>query len=256
MKSQKKQMIYAILAPILLCVVIAFGIYITGDLPIPSDIQIPNKTTTDDTQTESNTQETKPYQATPVTIFDEYLVYDVNDNKPSFTKIQQKTTEPEIRYETSKDDRQAATVYACIGPEQIIEITTEPTTVPSGYIDIEYDGTKLYHKCYLLSDTLGGEDNASNVITGTTYFYEEALSKYNNMIWMYIRNTNNHVIYRATPNYNENEIIPHSVQIEAYSVEDEGYGLSLNIQIQNYAKNIITDYTTGDSHQLTSQTKE
>ena len=45
----------------------------------------------------------------------------------------------------------------------------------------------------------------------------------------YIDETGNHVLYRVTPVYNEDELVARGVQMEAWSVEDEGKGVSFNI---------------------------
>jgi DNA-entry nuclease len=63
----------------------------------------------------------------------------------------------------------------------------------------------------------------------------------------YIRDTGNHVLYRVTPCFEGIELVARGVHIEAYSVEDSGRGISINIFAYNVQPGIVIDYLTGDS---------
>ena len=62
----------------------------------------------------------------------------------------------------------------------------------------------------------------------------------------YIDDTHNHVIYRVTPVFINNELICRGILLEAKSVEDNN--LEFCVYCYNVQPGIIIDYTTGDSH--------
>ena len=70
---------------------------------------------------------------------------------------------------------------------------------------------------------------------------------FENMVADYIRETDNHVAYRVTPIYDGNDLVARGVQMEAYSVEDEGEGICFNIYCYNVQPGVKIDYTTGRS---------
>ena len=61
------------------------------------------------------------------------------------------------------------------------------------------------------------------------------------------KNTNNHVLYRVTPIFEGNNLVANGVEIEAYSVEDNGKGICFNVYIYNVQPGINIDYQTGES---------
>ena len=62
----------------------------------------------------------------------------------------------------------------------------------------------------------------------------------------YIDETNNHVMYRVTPVFLNDELICRGILIEAKSVEDDN--LEFCVYCYNVQPNITIDYKTGDSH--------
>ena len=63
----------------------------------------------------------------------------------------------------------------------------------------------------------------------------------------YIKKTKNNVLYRVTPKYEGNNLLASGVQIEAYSIQDNGKGIKFNIFVKNIQDGIEIDYKTGDS---------
>ena len=61
------------------------------------------------------------------------------------------------------------------------------------------------------------------------------------------KNTNNHVLYRVTTIFEGNNLVANGVEIEAYSVEDNGKGICFNVYIYNVQPGINIDYQTGES---------
>lgn len=119
---------------------------------------------------------------------------------------------------------------------------------PTGWINVQYDGQYLYNRCHLIGFQLTGENaNEENLITGTRYMNVEGMLPFENMVADYIEETNNHVLYRVTPDFHGTELVARGIQIEAYSVEDNGGGICFNVYIYNIQPGIEIDYSTGKS---------
>ena len=120
---------------------------------------------------------------------------------------------------------------------------------PTGWIQKKYNGEYLYNRCHLIGHQLAGEDaNELNLITGTRYFNVNGMLPFENEIADYIDdNPENHVLYRVTPIYKESNLVANGVQMEAYSIEDNGMGVSFNVFVYNVEPGIDIDYATGKS---------
>ena len=55
----------------------------------------------------------------------------------------------------------------------------------------------------------------------------------------------NHVLYRVTPIFKGDNLLASGVEIEAYSVEDNGEGVCFNVFVYNVSPGVEIDYTTG-----------
>ena len=108
---------------------------------------------------------------------------------------------------------------------------------PSGWHTIKYDfinGKYLYNRCHLIGYQLTGENaNEKNLITCTRQTNTGIMLEYENKVAKYIKETNNHVLYRVTPIYENNNLVASGIQMEAMSVEDNGTGIKFNIYIYN-----------------------
>ncbi|MCR5507264.1 MAG: DNA/RNA non-specific endonuclease [Lachnospiraceae bacterium] len=123
---------------------------------------------------------------------------------------------------------------------------------PSGWHTVKYPDIipdrYLYNRCHLIAYSLCGEnDNEQNLITGTRYMNVDGMLPFEESVLYYIERTNNHVLYRVTPCFVGAELVARGVQIEAYSVEDDGKGICFNVYIYNVQPGITIDYVTGDS---------
>ena len=122
---------------------------------------------------------------------------------------------------------------------------------PSGWHTIKYDhidGKYLYNRCHLIGYQLTGENaNEKNLITGTRSMNTKGMLQFENMVTKYIKDTGNHVLYRVTPVFEGNNLVATGVEMEAYSVEDNGKGIKFNVFVYNIEDGIIIDYKTGDS---------
>lgn len=124
---------------------------------------------------------------------------------------------------------------------------------PSGWQTVKYEGivegNYLYNRCHLIGYQLAGENaNEKNLITGTRYMNVEGMLPFENQVAEYIeKNPKNHVLYRVTPVFKENNLVASGVQIESYSIEDNGKGICFNVYVYNVQPGIKIDYATGKS---------
>ena len=81
---------------------------------------------------------------------------------------------------------------------------------PTGWQTAKYDivdGKYLYNRCHLIGFQLTGENaNKQNLITGTRYFNVDGMLPFENMVADYVKETENHVLYRVTPVFQGNNL--------------------------------------------------
>ena len=122
---------------------------------------------------------------------------------------------------------------------------------PTGWHLVKYDivdGKYLYNRCHLIGFQLTGEnDNPNNLITCTRSTNTGIMLDYENKVANYIKSTNNHVLYRVTPIFKENNLVASGILMEGYSIEDHGSGIKFNIYIYNVESGIEINYKTGES---------
>ena len=181
-----------------------------------------------------------------------YIV--VNDNTPFFTEAD-KTTASFEKYGELDSLGRCTTAYANVGKDLM---PTEKrgsigSVKPTGWQIAKYDnvdGKYLYNRCHLIGYQLTAENaNKKNLITGTRYLNVNGMLPFENMVADYIKETNNHVLYRVTPVFIGDNLVASGVLMEAESVEDNGEGILFNVYCYNVQPGIVIDYATGDSHQ-------
>ncbi len=78
----------------------------------------------------------------------------------------------------------------------------------------------------------------------------EGMLPFENMVADYIKETDNHVLYRVTPVFENQELVARGVQMEAWSVEDKGDGICYNVYVYNNQPGVAIDYATGKSEEM------
>ena len=201
-------------------------------------------------QTQPSTEVTISAADIPAYAGDPYVT--INDNEPQFLETDLATSSYEY-YSDLDDLGRCGVVYACIGTD--LMPTEERGNIgsvkPSGWHTAKYDivdGKYLYNRCHLIGYQLSGENaNVNNLITGTRYLNVEGMLPFENMVADYVKETENHVLYRVTPVFEGNNLVASGVQIEAQSVEDQGEGILFNVYCYNVQPGVTIDYATGDS---------
>lgn len=245
-KSKKPQgrnqtgVLFIILAAVV--ALTALGLYIKGDLTLDSLLeQLGWKQPVSAAVTLSDVPE---YSGEP------YIV--LQDNWPDFD-VGDMTTEAFETYSELDSLGRCGAAYANI----CLEIMpTEPRgeigqVKPTGWHTVKYDcvdGKYLYNRCHLIGYQLAGENaNRQNLITGTRYMNVTGMLPFENMVDDYVENTENHVLYRVTPIFDGDNLVASGVQMEAFSVEDEGEGVCFNVFVYNVQPGVGIDYATGES---------
>lgn len=125
---------------------------------------------------------------------------------------------------------------------------------PSGWNQAKYEGyvdskpPYLYNRCHLIAYALTGQNaNELNLITGTRYFNVTSMLPFEERVMRYLDSSDNHVLYRVTPYFKDEELVARGVEIEAYSIEDNGRGISFHVFVYNYQPGIEINYLTGES---------
>ena len=176
----------------------------------------------------------------------------INNNKPNF-KEEDKTTKSFEKYSNLDSLNRCGAAYANVSKETMP--TEERGRIgmikPSGWHTVKYnnvDGKYLYNRCHLIGYQLTGENaNEKNLITCTRYMNTVGMLEFENKVSDYVKETNNHVLYRVTPIFEGNNLLASGTQMEAYSVEDQGKGISFNVYVYNIQEGITIDYKTGES---------
>lgn len=177
----------------------------------------------------------------------------VNGNVPFFDESDM-TTEPFETYSELDSLGRCGTAYANICKELMpAEDRGSISGVkPSGWGHNNtysfVDGGYIWNRCHLIGFQLAGENaNEKNLITGTRYLNIEGMLDLENMVADYVRETNNHVLYRVTPIYEGQNLIADGVLMEARSVEDQGKGICYNVYAYNCQPGVEINYVTGDN---------
>lgn len=180
----------------------------------------------------------------------------LNNNKPDFEEDDY-TTESFENYSNLDSLGRCGVAFACLSIDTMPSANEERESIssvePSGWINKKYEtveGGYLYNRCHLIGYQLSNENaNEKNLITGTRYMNTEGMLPFENDVAEYIKETNNHVLYRVTPIYEGDNLVASGVQIEAESVEDNGEGICFNVYCYNVQPGIEIDYKTGDSRE-------
>ncbi len=248
--------------PAILIVQLA-AVWMTGVFPVkPADIfqaAIESPVPTEDVaDVNSDTEEEDDSESLPISSEDipEYTDSDTlvfNYDQPLFTDKEKEEIQGESYSELDSLGRcgeAVARLHKSMMP------TGERGSIghvrPSGWHTVKYSDLikdrYLFNRCHLIAFALTGQtDNEKNLITGTRHMNAELMLPYEERVIDYLEDTGNHVLYRVRPRFKKDELVARGVEMEAWSVEDEGEGLSFHVFIYNVQPGIVIDYKTGES---------
>ncbi len=176
----------------------------------------------------------------------------INGDKPSFVVRDLSKDVYYVNYEGLDSKGRTGQAFAMVGPETV-DLAGPREDIskikPSGWNQSNYyclvNTTNLYNRSHLIAHSLGGVDKDINLITGTRYLNWEGMKTFEDKVLQYVKETSNHVLYRVTPIYDGDNLIASGVQMEGYSIEDEGEGICFNVYCFNVQPGVEIDYSSG-----------
>ncbi|MBR1627811.1 MAG: DNA/RNA non-specific endonuclease [Lachnospiraceae bacterium] len=192
----------------------------------------------------------------------------INNNAPVFSKKQMRQKKIYIKYSHLDMLGRAGTAIGCLGKKTL---NNEPrndisSIRPSGWNTKKYpkliNDRYVYNRCHLIMQAVSAGikpaacNGPKNLITGTRYLNIDGMLAFENRLLNYIRSTGNHVIYRVKPLYQGHELVARGVQMEAYSIEDDGKGLMFNVFCYNVQPGIRINYATGKTEKKNAYSDE
>lgn len=236
--SSKKKMNLKQILTIAITIILFIGlIYIANNLDILNEITVANY---------NSINEIPEYSG--------QIYVKINNGKPYFTE-EDYITESFEKYSDLDEKGRCRVAYANICKEIMPPDGDQRGDIssikPTGWVQRKYNGEYLYNRCHLIGHQLSDEDaNELNLITGTRYFNVNGMLPFENKVADYIeKHKNNHVLYRVTPIFKENNKLASGVEIEAYSVEDRGKEICFNVYVYNVQPGITINYETGESEE-------
>ena len=177
----------------------------------------------------------------------------VNGNVPYFTESE--LTDQSYEYYSDLDALgRCGTACASIGQDLMPTESRGSIGMvkPTGWHTVRYDdlvdGKYLYNRCHLIGYQLTGENaNTKNLITGTRYLNIDGMLPFENMVADYVKETDQHVMYRVTPVFEGDNLLAAGVLMEGKSVEDNGEGVLFCVFAYNVQPGVSIDYATGES---------
>lgn len=202
------------------------------------------------TENATTIEETFDFAAVPA--YDGKAYVAVNDNVPFFTEEELSSASYETYGELDSLGRCTVCV-ASVGQDLMPaeERGNIGAVKPTGWHTVKYDfvdGKYLYNRCHLIGYQLTGENaNEKNLITGTRYLNIEGMLPFENMVADYVKETDQHVMYRVTPVFEGDNLLAAGVLMEGKSVEDNGEGVLFCVFAYNVQPGVSIDYATGES---------
>lgn len=188
--------------------------------------------------------------------------YVLNDGEPFFTSEDLVYTETYINFSDLDLLGRAGVANAVVGQEtmQTHERGSISDIHPSGWWEAKQTDVNV-NRSHLIGNNLYGDitDCTENMITGSRQLnaggtFEGSMLQYEIQLANYLEDTGNHVRYRVTPVFENNDATCKGVLMEAESLEDGGAGLKFCVYIYNVQDGYTCDYQTGVWEKITTAT--
>lgn len=180
----------------------------------------------------------------------------LNDNEPYFTKNEIEwglSEKPYERYCILDNLKRCRGAFACIiGNKLEYKPNHNRRIKPTAWKSIKCkdikDGEYLYNCCHLIARQLSTKKaNRRGLLTGTRNFNVKGMFKFENKVADYIKkNQDKPVLYRVTPYFKGENLLAYGVKMEAFSIKDNGMGVSYNVFVYNRHPQFTVDYKKGE----------
>ncbi|EAE6238824.1 DNA-entry nuclease [Listeria monocytogenes] len=175
-------------------------------------------------------------------------VISVNNQVPVFTQEELSLKEGMWQKFSDLDSlNRAGEANAILHNSMMPKDEREPLYVnPSGWKNKKTKTGWLYNRAHLIGFQLSGENNnPKNLMTATRSLNTPYMLEYENRVANYLHETNNHVRYRVTPIFKDNELVARGVEMQAQSIEDDK--LQFHVYIFNIEEGMEINYADGTS---------
>lgn len=182
-----------------------------------------------------------------------YPYVELDGNKPDFSEKDRQKTKSFEKYSRLDSLGRCGAAYANVSTDTMPTAPRESISAvePSGWNQKYYSFIKdgyIYNRCHLIGFQLTGENaNERNLITGTRYMNVEGMLPFENQVAEYVTSTKHHVLYRVTPIFEGDNLVANGVEMEAWSVEDNGKGVCFDVYCYNVQPGVVITYANGSS---------
>ena len=187
----------------------------------------------------------------------------LNGNGPMLLEGYFSGERPDIRMSDLDGSGRSGPVLARIGKGTTFPAHKGDPVDPSGWQDIHYRQglaeKSVYHRVSILPGS-GQHPDARVCVTGTEML-GETMARIDKKIRAYVKKTGNHVLFRATPIFMDQDRVCRGVAVEIRSQEDGGRGLSHHLFCYNEQPGLVIDhrdgacYKKGEDHFLETSRK-
>ena len=186
--------------------------------------------------------------------------YILNNNEPFFTSDELAYTETYINFSNLDTYGRAGVASAVLGQEtmQTHDRGSISDIHPSGWWEAKQTDINV-NRSHLIGNNLYGDitDCSENMITGSRQLnaggtFSGSMLQYEIEVADYLEETGNHVRYRVSPVFENNDVTCKGVLMEAESMEDGGTGLKFCVYIYNVQDGYTCDYQTGVWEKITT----
>lgn len=169
----------------------------------------------------------------------------INEDKPYFEVYDLNTINTSHYFKYSGRDAygRAQSAIATVSKADLVASETRKgidLPDPAGWVGRSKGG--IYDRSHLIAYTLGGKNDLDNLVTGTVSFNQKYMTEVEGDVRDYIKKTGRTVLYRVTPYYRGNELLPVGVLMEA-STGDGGF--KRNRFVYNVQDGFEINYLTG-----------
>lgn len=168
---------------------------------------------------------------------------DINGGVPFFTVGEKNLTNSPTFTKYSGNDYlgRATGVVSVFSRKDLISSKGRPELPnPPGWVSRTKGG--IYDRSHLKAYTFAGSNNLENLITGTISLNQKYMVEVENATRDFLEKSNQSVIYRVTPYYLGDELVPRGVLMEVYSSTGS---LSICKYIYNIQDGFTINYSNG-----------